>query len=917
MPPVTSGQRRVNFASCCNVAFALFAVPLFAEAARAADEITFFVDASGNDTWSGRIAQPDAAGNDGPFATIHRAQQALRSLRRDGRFPGPVTIRIRGTHRLTQPLVLTPEDSGSAATPVTFTGYPDEKPLLSGGRLLTGWRPGEDGRWHVEIPEARDAGWPFRQLFVNGSRRRPARAPNQGYYRIAQLLPGPPIPNSKPIARDRFFFTPGDLQPWQRLEDVQVVLMHSWETSIHPLRTIDTQTNIVEFAAPMREWWSIGHWEAQPRYYVENAFELLDDPGQWYLNQATGVLSYQPLADERLESIEAIAPVLTELVRLDGDPDQSRFVDHVSLRGLRLQHADWVLAPQGNSSTQAAVTVPAAVMATGARHCVLKDCEIAHVGTYGVWFGRGCKYNRIEQNHLHDLGAGGIRIGEPQMADNGQAEASHNLVTNNYIHDGGHVYAAGVGLWLAQSSHNIISHNEIHSFDYSGISVGWNWNDAPNRTHHNTIEYNHVHHVIRGVLSDAGGIYTLGVQPGTVIRNNVFHDIWPYMGNPAMAWGIYFDQGSSGMLAENNIVYHTLTGGLMNTGSSSITVRNNIFAHSAWQAVWRWHFQKEPPSVVERNIFYLTQGELFHHDGGRTDNRSHWDHNLYWRTDGQPLEFYGESFSEWQARGIDQNSLVADPRFVDPDRFDFRLQPDSPARKLGFVPIDTSSVGLQGPSEWRDLPKQAEFPATILPPPPAPPEPIRLDDGFETTPVGQPPAQAMVIVEGRGDTVQVTADTAASGQRSLKIVDADDLQHAFNPHFFYQPHFRNGRAILSFDVRLEPGAQLAHEWRDARSPYRTGPSIRLEAGGKLTAQGRHLTDVPAGEWFRIQIETNLGKQSTGTYDLTITVPGKSPQIFANLVYPGSPLERLEWLGFVSLAQERTTIYLDNIHLQQQ
>ena len=237
------------------------------------------------------------------------------------------------------------------------------------------------------------------------------------------------------------------------------------------------------------------------------------------------------------------------------------------LVGLSLQHADWSLPEKGYGDPQAAVTVPAVVSAKGARHCALEQCEIAHVGTYGVWFSRGCKENRIVQNHIHDLGAGGVRIGEPEMAANDVAESSGNLVSNNYLHDGGHVYAGAVGLWLAQSSHNEISHNEIHSFDYSGMSIGWNWSVEPNRTHHNRIEHNHVHHVVRGMLSDAGGIYTLGIQTGTVIRNNVFHDVFPYMGSPAMAWGIYFDAGASELLVENNVVYHTLTGGIMNTGS--------------------------------------------------------------------------------------------------------------------------------------------------------------------------------------------------------------------------------------------------------------------------------------------------------------------------------------------------------------
>jgi len=897
------------------VTFTLLAVATSAQTT-SAEPVTFYVAPGGNDAWSGRAAEPNAAEKDGPFATIGRAQESLRALRRDGALPGPVTIRIRGTQRLAEPLVITPDDSGTAESPVTFTGYHGERPILSGGRPITGWQKGEGGVWTAEIPEVRAGQWRFLQLFVDGSRRRPARSPNAGYYRIAELLPGPPDPRAKPIAREKFVFAPGDLRPWSRLGDVRVVLMHSWETSIHPIQSIDTETNIVTFTAPMREWWSIGYWEPNQRYCVENALELLDEPGEWYLDRTTGVLSYMPLPGEDLRAVEVIAPVLTELVRLDGNADEGRFVDHVTLQGLTLHHADWELAPKGNSSTQAAVTVPAAVMATGARHCVLEDCEIAHVGTYGVWFGRGCKDNRLERNHLHDLGAGGVRIGEDRMAEHDVAEASRNVVSNNYIHDGGHVYAAGVGLWLAQSSHNTVSHNEIHSFDYSGNSLGWTWSEAPNRTHSNTIEYNHVHHVVRGVLSDAGGIYTLGVQTGTVIRNNVFHDIWPYTGQPAMAWGVYFDQGSRGLLVENNVVYHTLTGGLMNTGRPGNTVRNNIFALSAQHAVWRLHLQDGPPSVVERNIFYLTQGELFRNDGGRTDDRTKWDHNLYWRTDGQPLEFYGQAFADWQAKGVDRNSRVADPKFVDPARLDFRLQADSPAMEVGFQPIDTSRVGLIGPAEWRELPRQVEFPPTVLPPPPAPLEPTPINDGFEATPAGRWPALATVVEEGRGDEVRVTAEKAASGRQSLKVLDAPGLDHAFNPHFFYAPKFRTGRAVSSFDVRLEPGVILVHEWRDGGSPYRMGPSLRISAGGKLVANGRELLDAPVGEWFRVEIASTLGDQATGTYDLTVTLPGEAPRLFPGLTYPGRRLQRLEWLGFVSLAQAKTVFYLDNIKLQQ-
>jgi hypothetical protein len=291
--------------------------------AASAEPVTFYVAPGGNDAWSGRAAEPMAAENDGPFATIGRAQEALRALRSDGVLPGPVTIRIRGTHRLAEPLVITPDDSGTADWPVTFTGYEGEngRSFRAAGPLRAG-RKGEGGVWTVEIPEVKAGEWRFLQLFVDGSRRRPARSPNTGYYRIAELLPGPPDPRAKPIARDKFVFTPGDLRPWSRLDDVRVVLMHSWETSIHPIKSIDTETNIVEFTAPMREWWSIGYWEPNQRYYVENALELLDEPGEWYLDRTTGVLSYMPLPGEDLREVEVIAPVLTELVRLDGNADE-------------------------------------------------------------------------------------------------------------------------------------------------------------------------------------------------------------------------------------------------------------------------------------------------------------------------------------------------------------------------------------------------------------------------------------------------------------------------------------------------------------------------------------------------------------------------------------------------------------------
>ncbi|HEY5911785.1 MAG TPA: right-handed parallel beta-helix repeat-containing protein, partial [Verrucomicrobiae bacterium] len=579
--------------------------------------------------------------------------------------------------------------------------------------------------YETTIADVKAGKWYFRQLFVDGARRQLARSPNSGYHRIAALIPGPPSPNAKPVARDRFIFAGNDVRPWAELSDAYVVLMHSWETSLHPIKAVDLSSRTVEFASPLKEWWTIGFWEEAQRYYAENARELLDEPGEWYLDRQTGVLSYWPLPHERMDKVNIVAPLLTELVRFAGNAEDGRFVRNITLRGLAFHHSDWVLDPKGNSSTQAAVEVPAAIVADGALDCAVERCEVAHIGTYGIWFRRGCNDCRLQQNRLLDLGAGGIRIGEANAARTDVAETSRTLVDNNHIFDGGHVFAAGIGVWVAQSSSNVISHNDIHDLLYSGMSIGWNWNDSPNRTHHNIIEYNHVHDLGHGVLSDAGLIYCLGVSPGSVIRNNIFHDMWPYS-NPPFGWGIYLDATCGQYLVESNLVYNTLSGGLMyNNGGHEHIIRNNIFALSANHSIWPF-FEKRP-NTFSRNIVYLTQGELFIPYGQRSlgerlaakEPLGDWDHNLYWHTGGADrLRFLNRPFAGWQQIGPDRNSRIADPGFVNAHVGDFTLTRNSPAFQLGFEPIRFGGVGLYGDASWR---KECRHEDCRLKPLPAPP----------------------------------------------------------------------------------------------------------------------------------------------------------------------------------------------------
>lgn len=907
----------------CSLVWAvLIWLPLPARAA--ADPLVLHVATNGQDRWSGSLAAPNAGRTDGPLASLAGARDRIRNQRSEARSAlGPVTVYVHGgPYRLDAPFVLEPEDSGTAEAPVTYAAHESERPVFSGGRVVAGFR--QNGPvWEASIPEAKTGAWYFRQLFVNGQRRQRARSPNTGYHRIARLLPGPPSRNAKPVARDQFIFAAGDLKPWARLEDVNLVLMHSWETSIHPLKSVDPESNLVELAAPLKEWWTIGYWEPAQRYYVENALELLDAPGEWYLNRETGVLSYWPMPGEQRGRTEVVAPVLTELVRFEGDGDTERRVEHLTLRGLAFHHADWVLDPRGNSSTQAAVEVPAAILADGAGHCAIEGCEVAHVGTYGIWFRRGCKDSRLQRNRLFDLGAGGIRVGEDRLARNDLAESSRMLVDNNHIDDGGRVYAGGVGIWLAQSSGNRISHNDIHDLYYTGISVGWNWGLEPNRTSNNVIEWNHVHHLGQGVMSDAGLIYCLGVSPGSVIRNNVFHDIWPYS-NPPFGWGIYLDAQCGNYLVESNLVYNTRSGGLMyNNGGHEHVMRNNLFAFGADYALWPFHERRV--NTFQRNIVYATQGPLFVPHGERSLNErlaakqspGDWDDNLYWHTAGpESLRFYRRTFAEWQALGLDGHSRVADPQFVNASEHDFRLRAGSPAVALGFQPFDTRRVGLYGEAAWANQARHEDCPHTPLPPAPPPPKPLTVDDDFEQTPVGAHPAQAAVDGEQHGASIAVSAERASRGKRSLKITDSKSLQPAWQPHFFYEPHITDGTVRQTFDVWLATDAQFFTEWRDtATYPQNVGPSVRVDGSGPVSVGGKTLSRIPAETWVHVELEARLGKTAPRVFRLTLQIAGASPQVLDDLPFPGKEFRELHWLGFSSTAAADTAFYVDNLAIK--
>ena len=684
----------------------------------AAADVQIYVSPQGNDGWSGRLAEPNSERTDGPLATLTAARDAIRQWKQTRPAEQSTRVLLRGgVYQTDVPIVFGPDDSGTAIAPITYAAYPHEQPVISGGRRIDGWRPAADGMWSTTIPQVKSGEWFFRQLFVNGRRAIPARTPNEGVFQPAGPLR--PLGDREAARRDAstqqgFRYRNDDLTHAGCVDDAVVVYYHAWTTSRHLIQNLDVDERTIHFRNPSV--WPFGWWGDDERYYIEAFRDALDAPGEFYLDRSTGILTYLPREGEQMDAAVVVAPVSECLLRFEGDAAAGRPVEYLHFEGLSFQHAAWNMPSEGRVDGQAAAFLDTAtVFARGTCDCEFTRCEIAHTGGYALWLENGCQRNRVEQCHLHDLGAGGVRLGQTRLPHARLDQAERNEILNCFIHNGGQVFHAGVGVWIGQSSHNRVIHNDICDFYYTGVSVGWSWGYAPSTAHHNAIEYNHIHHLGWRQLSDMGGIYCLGISPGTCLRYNLIHDVMSYPAGYG-GWGLYTDEGSTGILIENNVVYRTKDGGFHQHYGRDNIVQNNVLAFSCGRGqVVRTRDEAHRSFAFERNIVYyheppLLGGNWNHDDGFQIDN------NLYWQIDGSPPSFPGNlSFAKWQERGHDVHSLIADPQFLAPDRYDFRLPEDSPARQLGFVPIDIQAAGLTGTDLWTSLPAQVQRPPFVMP----------------------------------------------------------------------------------------------------------------------------------------------------------------------------------------------------------
>ncbi|MFC1737715.1 right-handed parallel beta-helix repeat-containing protein [Planctomycetota bacterium] len=647
-----------------------------------AAETAIYVSPKGNDSWTGDSI-------DKPFATIQKTRDTIRAIKKRSGLTKPVTVYLRGgTYELSETLVFTLEDSGTNACSITYRAYQNEKPIISGGRKIDGsWKKYKGKIMVCTIPEVKKGEWSFKQLFLDGERQTRARFPNENdtFYR--------PDETEEDLGRDAMKYRVGHFKKWKNLNDVVVVIFHIWNESLLPVSNINEKERIVTFTGPIGR--RLGSGSYLNRYYIDNVLEGLDQPGEWYLDRHDGKLYYWPPSD--LEHAELRAPILNELVRFEGDVKKKNHIQYINIRGLTFCDVDYILPGEGIPTIRdpGDIWFPAAITMKGVSDCVFEDNTVRNVGTYGVDLtGDG---NHIIGNKIYDTGSGGIIT---------RSYGKHrNIISYNHVYHCGSVFHSAVGINIDDGG-GLIANNLVHDTSHSGIygrhfaTAYGQERERRNQEQGLIIEYNEIYDVMHG-MNDGGGIFVR--DDYITIRNNLIHDVWTHPeGQGSTAYGIHLGCDTRNCLVENNVVYRAQGGQIVWQNHKNNTIFNNIFIEGEMHQL-----NYANPAELKHEKIRLLRNIISFSDPGavlyKVNERSlpmESDYNLIFHTKGKDMVITGlpgvDTFEDWQKRGFDTHSIIADPLFVDPENDNYSLRPDSPAFELGFKPIDLSRVGLRG-----------------------------------------------------------------------------------------------------------------------------------------------------------------------------------------------------------------------------
>ncbi|HEY4360508.1 MAG TPA: IPT/TIG domain-containing protein [Bryobacteraceae bacterium] len=775
--------------------------------------ITFYAAPNGNDQWSGTLPAPNSAGTDGPLASLDRARALAGSISKTGLTK--VAIQFRGgMYFLPSTVMFGAADSGTSATPVVYQNFPGETPVFSGGVRVQKWTNSNGNTWKATLPASTQY---FENMFYNGSRRLRPRLGSRAnstvlgaYYRILNTvyLNAPPPPAAAPDVNcavyiagsgwecfDRFQYDPADpvTNTWKNLApaagnlcgqtsgsasiagDIHLLVFEQFSTSKLPISCIDTKNHLVYLAGRTGMSQSNASEEGfiqGNRYLIENVQDQLTLPGQWFLDHSSTpwTLIYLANPGENPNTDTVIVPQLPQLLVANG-------LQYVTFQGLTFEHDNYTLAPTGHVSKELEPDISGAVSFQNSQYITFDGGTVTQTAGTGLEFisclnaagsPRYCvspnlnavtANNVIQNSAFYDIGALGIRIGEPYIPANNDANVPQSmLVQNNVVEGYGRNIPASFGIGQGMGHDNLYTHNDVYDGYHCAISTSQSIAETvmPSGVGNanNVISFNHVYNLLQGIMNDGGSLrIDAGNQvftaAGNKIVNNKIHDVTDASvmdSNGYGGHGVYMDDGSGLVDVENNLIYRVSGFGAYTphgppAPNQANTIKNNIIAYagSAIIGIGDVYQDGVPPQPVtefniSNNLFYFDRSTAsnppFRVQGGCTYSAGFayttfelFSNNMYWRTDGafasdikafhvQPQSQPGPNtpcsadsktwnfytFGQWQQLvNEDSISVIKNPGFKNPayPADDYSLPNGSPG--AGFVVFDPNLAGRTDP----------------------------------------------------------------------------------------------------------------------------------------------------------------------------------------------------------------------------
>jgi hypothetical protein len=503
----------------------------------------FFVSASGSDANTGTSVSS-------PFATIEKALGAVAKI--DKNVAGNTVLTINeGVYQLANPLAIDEFVGGNPKHPVTIKAALGATVKISGGVSIKDWVK-TSGKPYFQktltLSEVRD-------LYVDGERRTRART-NERITGLNWVLEG--------MSKVGMLIDQNKLPAIANTSQLEFHMQSEWRDAYVPIQSMTSRNGVWDIRSNrLNEVTSLTPLPAVPSFtipfFVENALELLDQPGEWYFDRTSKTIYYYPKLGENINNLEMLAPVLDRLIDIRGSRLSNK-VRNVTIEGIQFAHTAWNLpSNEGWYGWQAAehlvrpanvLTPPGAIIINNASNIVIQNCKILNTAVSGIAMPNGVNNSRIEGCYFFDNGGAAIQVSNRDLIAinvEGEEAPANDTLRNNLIVKAGAAFYGSPAISSYYTDRLVIDHNTILQSPYTAISVGFGWETISQTCKNNKITNNKIIDYL-AICTDGGGIYTLGNQPNSLVENN-------YIKNGIRDWaGLYFDQGSAFFTVRNNVV---------------------------------------------------------------------------------------------------------------------------------------------------------------------------------------------------------------------------------------------------------------------------------------------------------------------------------------------------------------------------